>query len=576
MFTKVLEALGRAINLPTTNSHTGMAITSNNIRVIDVVKNTGGDDGFTLTCFQDIPLVNPDPFHPDNAAPVNEVIKKFGLKVRTVNILAIDPSLIIRRVETQIMPREEMVESLRIVEQDQVSYPLESAALDVMPFPTSREQGEVPALMAVIDGEAAKRYHDFVNLTGFKHAGISIRPTAISALLEHSKILNREDGVPVISIGRDVTGIQFYQDAQLKFQRDVNVGDVDIFSGAVGSYDVDGESVTITVQDVERLKRQFGVPRGPDLVKPGIKGVTGQMFFDKLQPSLDKLATEISRSIDYFKSDQNIFKIPNAYIIGEAALIPNLAEYLQDEIGITFSPYDPFKDFIVAGLEKMGDKAGQGPQYAALLGTAMDDGSKINLLSPSMRYSFSKILPKIAAVAVASLYVVFVLGVDLGVMAYKSGAAKKAADFRAKVVEIGAVDRKIDFLEKDLTAAKGRLASHPQVVGMDVKWQELFSKTGFAMPDDAALDGITIKFGGGRDFAVDGEQYGKEITFVGKVRGNPGKQVGVLQKIAQNMTDSGAFRHTTILSARREAVKDGGEQLSFALAADISRGAETK
>jgi len=574
---KLLEVLGRAVNMPTTNSHTGMSITSHHIRIIDVVTKKGADGGLSLNCFEEISPVNDDPFHPDNAALVNEVITKYALKARTVNVLAIDKSLIIRRVETYAVPRDEMIESLRIVEQEQVPYPLENAALDVMPFPTSQEQGQIPALMAVIEGDVAKRYNDFINLTGFKHAGISIRPTAISALLEHSKTLDLEDSVPVVSIGRYVTGIHFFRDARLRFQRDVNIGDVTIFAGAVGKYEVNGEPVDITPEDVERLRRQFGVPLGQDLVKPGIKGVTGQMFFDRLQPSLDKLATEINRSIDYFKSDQQIFKIPKAYLIGEAALIPHLAEYLADEMGIAFVPYDPFGDFIEGGLEKMGDKRGFGPEYAALLGAALDDGSGVNLLPPRMRYSFSDIIPKLAALALATLYVVFVFGVNFGTVAYKTIAARKAADLRNKVVDIGAVDRKIEALDREVEEVKARLASHPKVVGGDVKWRAMFSKTGSAMPDDAALDGIAVKFDGEQEYAGDGQLYSKQVIFRGRVRGIPAKQVEVLQKLAQNMADSGVFLHPTILSARREPEKAGGaEQLLFTLAADISRGDETK
>lgn len=574
---KLLELLGRAVNQPTTNSYTGMSITSDHICVIDVVQNKGDEGGLSLNCFEEISLVNQDPFHPDNAALVNEVINKYGLKARTVNVLAIDKSLIVRRVETYAVPRDEMIESLRIVEQEQVPYPMENAALDVMPFPTTHELGQIPAIMAVMDGDVAKKYNDFIKLTGFKHAGISIRPTAISALLEHSKTLNLEDSVPVISIGSQITGIQFYQDARLKFQRDVNIGEVSIFAEAIGKYEVGGVQVDMTAEDVDHLIRQFGIPRGEDLLKPGTNGVTGQMFLDKLKPSLDKLALEISRSIDYFKSDQQIFKIPKAYLIGEAALIPHLAEFLADEIGIAFLPYDPFRDFIRGGLEKMGNKRGLGPQYAALLGSALDDGSAINLLPPRMRYSFSDIIPKLEALAVAILYVVFVVGVNFGTVTYRTIAARKAAALGNKVVDIGAVDRRIRALDREVEDVKARLALHPRVAGGDVKWRGLFSKTGSAIPDDAALDGIAVKFDGEQEYAGDGQQYVKEITFRGRVRGIPGKQVEVLQKLVQNMTDSGAFRHATILSAQREPEKTGGaEQLLFTLAADISRGAETK
>ncbi len=578
MLTKLVEVLGRAINMPATNSHTGMSITPRHIRIIDVVKHKRADGGLSLNCFQEISLINENPFHPDNVALVNEVISKNHLRARTVNVLAIDKSLIVRRVETHAVPRDEMIESLRFVEQEQVPYPMQNAALDVMPFPTSKEEGQIPAIMAVLDGDVVKSYNDFIKLTGFKHVAISIRPTAISARLEHAKTFDREDGVPIISIGRDITGIQFYQDAQLKFQRDVPIGDANVFAVAAGTYEVDGKPVSITAEDVGRLRLQFGVPRGDDLVRQGAKGVTGQMFLDKLQPGLDKMATEISRSIDFFKSNQQIFRIPNAYLIGEAALIPNLAEYLTDEIGISFLPYDPFRDFIEGGLDKMGDKRGLGPQYAALLGAALDDGSKINLLPPRMRYQFSDIIPRLAALAVAALFVIFVFGVNIGTMAYRNTAAKTQEELRIKVVEIGAVDIKLAALNKVVEEFKARPASHPRVVGGDVKWRNLFSATESAMPDDAALDGILIKFGGEREYAGDGQRYSREVIFNGRVRGIPGNQVEVLQKLAQNMTDSGAFRHMTILSAQREPEKTavGAEQLLFTMAADISRGAGTK
>jgi type IV pilus assembly protein PilM len=553
--------------MPISNSYTGMVITSSYIRVVDLVKK---GDGLFLNCFVDIPLVNDDPFHVDNAAQVKAELTKRKMKSRTVNILAVDPSLIVRQVKSPQVPREEMVESLRIVEQEQVPYPMDNAAIDAMQF-VGEEGEQVPVLMAVIEGEVAKKYNDFANNTGLKHVGISIRPTAISALLEHSTTIDKEDVVLVISIGRDVTGVHFYQNSELKFQRDINVGDVTIFSDAIGKYEMAEHIADVTVNDVELLKRQFGIPSDADFSTPGVKGITGGVFLSKIQPTLEKLIMEITRSVDFFKSDQRVSRINNCYVIGEAATLKNMTETLTDEIGITCKAYDPFADILEGGLEHMGDKRNSGSQYAAVLGTALDMGNRINLLPVKMRYSFENVVPKLMAISVGIAYLAFIFGVSAAASVYQKSAKYRMENYRAKIHELGEVDRSIEVIAGKVEAVKAILATNPKTVGRDIQWGDIFTQAGLVMPEDAALETVAVKFGGAMDYAADGQMYSKEVILHGRVRGTPGKQVETLKKFVENMSGSGIFQHATILSVSRETATGGQDHMLFNVAADIVR-----
>ncbi len=585
---KIIEKLGQSINLPISNSYTGMVITGYDLRIVDIIKRDPNPKknepgGFYLNSFVDVPVSVPgESFHPDNAKLINTIIRKNNLWGRTVSVLGADKSLIVKRVEAPAMEHDELLETLRLTEREGLSYPMETAALDAMILGPSVSEGQIKVMMAALDGEVASKYNAFVRRTNFKHIAISIVPSALSALIENSLIIDKEAAVPVISIGKNTTGIYVFQGGDLKFTRDVYVGGDAFTKELMGEYEVDGEIVEVNEEEAEQMKILFGVPRGADLFEAGVHGITGEMFLERMRPALERMVTELGRSLDYFKNEYQVRDIPEAYLIGLAASLANLPEYITENLGYRFSAYNPFEDFIHIEDEALENARTFGPGYAVSVGIALDQGSRINLLPVRSRYSIKGLVKKIAPIAAVILYSIIVTAVSIAGVSYRkkleaniSSTQQKISGLKVEQTLGSLVEVQTVNLKNEITAIETRMTVYPELQGRSIDWGLLFSETGMLMPFDIALNKVNIRFDRTQEIATDGELYSKQVILDGRIRGKPNDQIGTLQQFLRKVEETKYFLHPTLLYTKQSSMASEGESLLlFSLSADIQKGAK--
>ena len=110
----------------------------------------------------------------------------------------------------------------------------------------------------------------------------------------------------------------------------------------------------------------------PAPLPPEVEAVRAQVYEAIAQPLLD-LATEVRRSLDFYRRGHRDEDIDHLYLSGGSASIPGLAAFLGGEIGLNIEVANPF-EYVVVGDEVTDEYLNDvGPICVIAVGLAMRD-----------------------------------------------------------------------------------------------------------------------------------------------------------------------------------------------------------
>lgn len=569
-----IQGLAARFNIPVVNSHTGIALSGGMLCVIDLKR--GGDGRIHLNFLAEVPLEGQNPFSPDVSRQLTRLAHEHNLWGLTATILAAGRGLRLRILEMPRMSRGELVASLRFTEAEALPYSMDVAALDGCILPGGSE-GRMPVLMAALELTEAALYHQMLSRSPLRPIAITVVPAALNALLEHSRIIDTSVPVSFISVSKTHSGVYIFEGGGIRFTRDIGFGG-DVFTDALtGEYETASGKITVSREEAEMLVAYFGIPRADDPGAPGAKGISGEMALARMQSALDKVVTEVGRSLDYCRNEYRHSAASPVYFIGSAARIKNLAEYLTDAVGCRFTIYNPFEDFIAVEDPRFAAARKDGATYAEAVGAALDQGARINLLPEKNRWSAWNWLRVALPVAGVALYLLLVLGLGAWSAAYHRSLDAKIANVKTKIARLQrehdpdtVIEARAAGIRGEIGRIDARNAVHPELAGRDIGWKDLYEEVGRLMPDDMALDRLIFRFGNPKEYASDGAKYGRQAVFEGRVRGGADAQLKTLEQFLGNMRGSAIFTHATLISSH-EAADGGNAFLKFVLAADIQR-----
>lgn len=115
--------------------------------------------------------------------------------------------------------------------------------------------------------------------------------------------------------------------------------------------DTSGHAFQLPPSQVAAAPPPPSAPAGPErFTSPEIEQVKMQVYEAIAQPLLD-LATEVRRSLDFYRRNHRNEDIDRVVLSGGTALIPGLAEFIGGEIGVPTEIANPFEYVVVDGSE---------------------------------------------------------------------------------------------------------------------------------------------------------------------------------------------------------------------------------
>jgi type IV pilus assembly protein PilM len=315
---------------------------------------------------------------------IKDSVKNFKDEINRVTISVQGPEVMIRRVAVPPMPKNELKSALPWMISKFLPYPIEEAIFDYKILGEKEENNELELILVVARKNWINKLISQMKKIGLPPSIVTVHPFALGNLVN---FLNMEKGSfdVVVNISEKVTSICFFSPERLEFSRDIMTAGGAITAALTGKVTYKGKEFTIDPKKAEELKCRYGIPMNTtsEFSEMGIPFASINAL---IRPAVERLATEIDRSIKYAGRSYNIDNINKLYLVGGSANLINLPEYLStaiDQRVEVFNPAEALIQTIEGSFEKKSRAIFKkyGSSLSVALGLALEGEAGINLIS---------------------------------------------------------------------------------------------------------------------------------------------------------------------------------------------------
>lgn len=261
---------------------------------------------------------------------IRELVKKGKIKAKQAVIgIAGHASVIIRRILVSEMSEEELTESIKFEAEQYVPFDIEDVAIDFQILGPSDEPGQMDVMLVAVKKDIINEYTAVVNESGLTPVVVDVNAFALSNMYEINYELESERTVALVNIGASTINLNVLKGGMSVFTRDSAVGSA-LHTEALQ------KEFNLGFEDAERLKRGEALEN----VKP-------EKAQEAMRAASEEIASEIARSIDYFRSTAYHEDINELLISGGGALVSGFPTILAQATGLEVKIAEPFKNISI-------------------------------------------------------------------------------------------------------------------------------------------------------------------------------------------------------------------------------------
>jgi len=293
----------------------GLDIGSSAIRAVEVRR---GKDEYALTNFGQVPLppgtVSAGVVR-DSAAVISALKQLWAacrFDTKHVSLGVTNPQLVVREMSVANLPPNEMRHALPFQVKDALPLAVERSVLDFYPLEQPGAHPTVRGLLIAVPKEAVMNAVDAA-----EKAGLHVDSVDLSsfALLRAASRLDAQVEA-IVDIGAEVTSVVVHADGEPLIVRTIPRGGKEITETI-------GTRLGLQSADAEALKCRFG-----------LHGDGNPATADAARDAVRPLANELRSSFTYLASSERHQQVTRVALCGGTALLPGLAEHLQEQLGI--------------------------------------------------------------------------------------------------------------------------------------------------------------------------------------------------------------------------------------------------
>jgi type IV pilus assembly protein PilM len=269
--------------------------------------------------------------HVMNPSAVRDTIQalfaKAQIRQKDVAIAVSGASVIIKKITLPMMDRDELAEQIPWEAEQHIPFNIHDVDVDHQVLQVRPDQGQMDILLVAAKKEDVLQYVSLVDEVGLKPMVVDICAFAIQNAFE-ANYGTGEGTVALVDVGATLTTINIVTNGVTMFTRDISHG-----------------SQFITEEIQRRMQADFATAEaykvGSD--SPGGTDVVPNEAMAVIRQSLDSLAGEIQRSLDFYLKTADVKGIDRIYVSGGTARNSGLLEAVQGRTGTPVERLDPLR-----------------------------------------------------------------------------------------------------------------------------------------------------------------------------------------------------------------------------------------
>jgi type IV pilus assembly protein PilM len=252
-----------------------------------------------------------------------------ALRIKTKDVVTSvsGHSVIVKKINIPVMTEDELEESIQWEAERYIPFDINDVNMDFQILgPTEGSEELMEIVLVAAKKDIINDYLSVIVEAGFNPVIVDIDSFAIENMFEANYPVTRDEVTALANIGASVTNINILKKGVSSFTRD-------IFTG--------GNSIT------EEIQRQLNVDFDEaEALKLGnrMDEASQKVIQEVLRSALNSLATEIAKSLDFFRSTSSQEKVDKLFLSGGCAKINGIEKVIEEQAGIPVEIANPFKE----------------------------------------------------------------------------------------------------------------------------------------------------------------------------------------------------------------------------------------
>lgn len=500
------------------------------------------------------------------------LLKEVPLKTRKVRVTVSGRGVNLIRLTLPSMPRIEMSEAIRWEIKNQLPFPIETARIDFHILDEFVEEGvkKLDLMVVACPTHLIDRTLSIVTGAGLQTDHLDIAPFALWDAFVLNDQAGKEEVVALIDLGAEKTGIHLFKNGKLQFSRDVTPAGDDITRAIMEGLGDEAEP-SLLYEQAEKIKQSVRIPSKDDsekfdeVLQPIGKGNVQEESAPQstslwMRPVLERLVSEIGRSLDYYRAQFNVERVNRLLLTGGGACLKNIAPFLSNELQLPVEEYNPIRKIPFDANKMDGQLIDQrGTHFTVALGLALPESQRIELLS-IREPLWSRIHSRMGIFILIPL--ILLLGFS-GIIWKMSGeVATLQKDLDGKVAQVKDLEmfrKKLTLLKEREEKTKQDLLLLPAPSTVFIPYQEMLREVSQVVPGNMTLTLFEIQAKGkplrkgppslnsqGEESLKDGQ---KELHLTGLVFGSDLYCLTALAQIMEGLEKAPFFKNAKLVSA---------------------------
>jgi len=322
------------------------------------------------------------------SSALKAVLSGFSLRAASIVCTFHDPQVFVRKITTPLMPLEELSSAVPLAVKNAFPFSLDDAVLDFRLVNKFSHQGKerYNVLVAAAPSKTIERIQSLFSIGKINSPGhikvASCIPVAVALenLIGNSRV-KTDETLAVIVLQSTVTELAIYRNSHVEFSRRLSMTAEDITKSMTGAFFSDTGKTELTFEEAKAIEKEYGIPKPDEPLSINAK-ITPQQVLMLIGPKIEGLATEINRSLDYYREELQGGKVDRVLIVGEASRLKRLDEFLSSHLGLAVTCGNLLEGIGIERLDASLIATPESAQQQALaIGAALGDLQGINLLS---------------------------------------------------------------------------------------------------------------------------------------------------------------------------------------------------
>jgi type IV pilus assembly protein PilM len=339
-------------------SFIGLDIGETQIRVIQLNHTAASP---TLVAAGSINLPPPDKDGKVSDQVVGDKIKQLIGEVGIVSdnvVLALPEAEVFSRIiELPSMSMEEVNQAIEFEAESYVPYPIEEVQLDWQ-FLDPPEEGEENkkrrALLVAAPLVAINRYVNLAESAGLKP--LAVETSTIGNARSIVGTGEHFDCLGIFDIGANRSVFCIVQEGMIRLTHNVPIGSNHI-------RDAIARELNVGTEEAEKVK--LGLAKLDEVQQENVVSAYRGIF--------DTLVTEIRRSLDFYHAQSDSQQVKELFTCGRGAKLYNFEQQLQQSLGVTVTPANPWKQITVQSTLSPKQLKEMAPAFSVAIGLALRD-----------------------------------------------------------------------------------------------------------------------------------------------------------------------------------------------------------